>query len=134
MMLHPVEFRAHGLAREGLLQQNRKSRAGAAIAYPAEHEVDVGALGQEIADLAHEIGATVLIKRNVLHIRNLNACLMQAIRDCLEGNPAQCLIRRNRSSSAAAISFPSCNSAADEFGVESAFRPESLPEIMNPAI
>ena len=87
MMLYPVEFCAHCLAREGLLQQNLKSLAGAAIAYPAEHEVDIGALGQKIADLAYEVGATVLIKRNVVHIRNLNACLMQTIRDCMEGKP-----------------------------------------------
>ena len=87
MMLHPVEFRAHGLAREGLLQQNREPLAGAAIAYPAEHQIDVGALGQKIANLAHEVGATVLIKRNVFHIRNLNACLTQTIGDGVGGKP-----------------------------------------------
>ena len=46
-------------------------------------KVDVGALGQEIADLAHEVGATVLIERDVLHIRKLNACLSQAIGDSM---------------------------------------------------
>ena len=83
MMLDAVEFRAHGLARKGLLQENGKPRPGAAIAYPAEHQIDVGALGQEIADLAHKVGTTVLIKRDVLHIRKLNACLTQAISDSL---------------------------------------------------
>ena len=85
MMLDAVEFRAHGLAREGLLQQNRDARAGAAIAQPAEHQIDVGALGQEIADLAHEVGATVLIERDVIHVGKLNACLAQAIGDGLGG-------------------------------------------------
>src|SRR5262249_53156565 len=81
MMLHSVEFRAHSLARERPLQQNLEPLTGQAIAYPAEHQIDVGALGQKIADLAHKIGAIVLIKRNVLHIRNLNACLTQTISD-----------------------------------------------------
>jgi hypothetical protein len=40
MVLHRVEFRAHGLAREGLLQQNLETLAGAAIAYPAEYQID----------------------------------------------------------------------------------------------
>ena len=87
MMLHAVEFRAHGLAREGLLQQNREPRAGAAIAYPAEHQIDIGALGQEIADLAHEVGATVLIERDVFHVRKLNACLTQTIGDGVRRKP-----------------------------------------------
>src|SRR5262249_52613399 len=85
MMLDPMKFRAHGLAWESLLKQNLKSLAGAAIAYPAEYQIDIGALSQKIADLTYEVGATVLIKGNVFDIRNLNACLTQRICDGVGG-------------------------------------------------
>src|ERR1700730_7213439 len=42
-----------------------------------------------------------------------------------EGNPAQCFIRRNLSSSAAAISLPSRSSAAEESAWK-AFRPRII--------
>src|SRR5262249_30190009 len=42
-----------------------------------------------------------------------------------EGNPAQCFIRRNLSSSTAAISFPSRTSAAEE-SAWNAFRPRII--------
>jgi hypothetical protein len=98
--------------------KNGKTRAGTAIADPAEHQTDVGALREKIGDLAHQIGATVLIERDVLHIGKQEPRLRQAISDSLRGNPARCLMRRNRSSSAAAINLPSLKSAADESAME----------------
>src|SRR5262249_15628264 len=52
------------------------------------------------------------------------ASLKQYVIAC-EGNPAQCFIRRNLSSSAAAISLPSRTSAAEESAWK-AFRPRII--------
>ena len=56
-----------------------------------EHQIDVRALDQEIANLAHKIGATVLIERDVIHIREPDTCLAQAIGDGLRGKPGPML-------------------------------------------
>src|SRR5687767_11597165 len=68
MMFYAVEFRPDGLARVGLLQQNGNSRACSAIAQTAEHQIEVRAPDQKVADLAQQVGATVLIESDMLDV------------------------------------------------------------------
>jgi hypothetical protein len=58
--------------------------------------------------------AAVLVGRDVIDIGKARAGLAQAIGMASDGKPAQCLMRRKRSSSAAAISTPSRRIAAAE--------------------
>ena len=91
MMFYAVDFCPDGLARVGLLQQRRDSRAGSPIAQPAEHQIEAGTPDQKVADLPQQVGATVLIEGHVLYIRQPNASLVQAIGDGMDGKPSPML-------------------------------------------
>ena len=59
MMLNAVDFCTQGLAGECLLQESGQRRARATIAQQAQHQIDIGPLDQQIAQLAGEVGPTV---------------------------------------------------------------------------
>ena len=99
------------LAAKKLATSRARSPVLAAARAPGARS---GRWRQSSAILPTEIGAAVLIDRDVVDVGERDAGLAQTIAIACEGNPAQCLTRRKRSSSAAATSSPSRMSAADE--------------------
>ena len=83
MMFNWMDRRADSFAGERLLKKCGDPRPRTPITEPSEHQIDVRALREKVAYFAQEVGATVLIKRDVVYIRELNACLTQTISDRL---------------------------------------------------
>src|SRR5262245_9754758 len=79
VMLNAVDLRADGLTRESLLQEHANSPPRAPIPQPAEYQIDVRVLEEKIIYLARKIGATILIKCDVLYFREPDACFVQAV-------------------------------------------------------
>ena len=68
MVLDRVELGAAALARKRPGQQLGEAGAGLAVLHAAEHEAEVGPLAEDVGDLAHLVGAAVLVDRYVVEI------------------------------------------------------------------
>jgi hypothetical protein len=78
-----MDCRADRLPGKGVLKKRWYPCPRTPITQAAEHQIDVGALREKVAYFAQEVCAVVLIKGDVVNIRELNACFTQAISDRL---------------------------------------------------
>jgi hypothetical protein len=91
MVLHAVEFRSQSLPRKCLLEKDGERATGAPIVQPTQYQIDVRPVDQKIEYLAREIGATILIECDVLHVRKSDTGFPQAILDGPRGKPGPML-------------------------------------------
>src|SRR5947207_1321945 len=83
MVLDRVKSCADGLVWKRLIQENWERCTRPSIAYPVQHKMDARPFGQKVTNLAHKIGAIILVECNVVHIRESNTGLTQTIGNCL---------------------------------------------------
>src|SRR5262249_2734122 len=86
MMFNWMDRRADSFAGERMLKKCRDPRPSTQNPPQSVNQTDVRSFGEKVAYFAHQVGATVLIKRDVVYIRELNACFSQTISDRLRRN------------------------------------------------
>src|SRR5262249_10140813 len=80
-----VNFAPKALAGRGFRQKFGNSFALAPVPQTVEHEPNVRHVGYQIADLAREVGAAVLIDGNMIQVGQRYPCFAQTISDGLRG-------------------------------------------------
>src|SRR5262249_47069329 len=83
MVLDVVNRALEAFPEERLLQQFLDAFAFAAISQPVEDEAEIGPPGGDIADLAKEIRAAVLIDGDMIDVLQADAGRLEAISDSL---------------------------------------------------
>src|ERR1700730_6676098 len=91
-MLDRVDCRADSFARERLLEKSGDPGSRTPIAQSPEHQIDVRAHCNKVAYFPQQVGPTVLIKGDVIYIREPDPCFTQTISDRLrrESRPMLC--------------------------------------------
>ncbi len=87
VVLDVVERAAKAVAGKCLGEELGNLLPLAAVPETAEHQADVGRMGRQIGDLAHAVGAAVLIDRDMVDIGEAQPGFAQAVGDGLRGKP-----------------------------------------------